>query len=233
MPKKAIGYIRVSTDWQAQDTDDLSSGEGKSIDFQRAKIEAWASLNDSELIEVYKDEGASGKDVDRPGFQAALDHACKEKAALVVYSLTRMSRSTQDALRTAEQLRKSGGDLVLITEQIDTTSPIGKLMFTVMAAFAQFECEMIAQRTRDSHLRKQRQGKLITRPDRRPYGYDIDQGVLIENTEEQANIQTILRYKDEGLNLSEIRDALKDAGIRNRIGRYMTMREIEAIIRRA
>lgn len=77
---KATGYIRVSTQGQADD--------GVSIEMQEAKLRQWAALNDAELVAVYVDEGLSGKNTARPGLQRALAEVKAHKGALVVYSLS-------------------------------------------------------------------------------------------------------------------------------------------------
>ncbi len=97
----AIAYIRVSTEGQAT--------EGVSLDAQKAKIAAWCEVNDFQLQEVYIDAGISGgKLTNRPAAQAAIEHACKSKAALVVYSLSRLARSTADTIAIGEKLNKAG-----------------------------------------------------------------------------------------------------------------------------
>ena len=108
---KAVGYIRVSTTRQAVD--------GVSLEAQRAKIEAWCTVNDFELSDVFVDAGISGKRADnRTGLQDALQAACKARgAALVVYSLSRLARSTKDAIAIAERLEKAGADLVSLSER--------------------------------------------------------------------------------------------------------------------
>src|SRR5271169_1320089 len=107
---RAIGYVRVSTAVQVS--------EGVSLDAQRARIAAWAAANGAELPEVFTDAGLSGGRADnRPGLQAALDAACTAKAALVVYSLSRLARSTQDALNISQRLGKAGADLVSLSER--------------------------------------------------------------------------------------------------------------------
>lgn len=89
--RKAIGYVRVSTDKQVED--------GISIDAQINKISAWASLNDYELIHIYKDEGISGVSLEkREGMQKALNEI-KKGMVLVCYSLSRVSRDIVDTLR--------------------------------------------------------------------------------------------------------------------------------------
>ena len=93
--KKAIGYIRVSTEQQAD--------EGISLPAQRAKITAWCALNDYELITIYEDAGISGKTViKRPQLQAALSEM-KKGMALVVYSLSILARSTKNCIEIADE----------------------------------------------------------------------------------------------------------------------------------
>ncbi len=82
---QAIGHIRVSTQGQAD--------EGISLEAQKAKIEAWCTVNDYSLVDVFVDVGISGKDMNRDGLLAALK-AVDKGAALVAYSLSRLSRST-------------------------------------------------------------------------------------------------------------------------------------------
>src|SRR5689334_15854067 len=98
---KAIGYVRVSTEEQAN--------EGVSLEAQQARIAAWCLANDFELVELFIDAGLSGKRADnRPALHTAIDAACRSKAVLVVYSLSRLARSTRDTLAIAERLDKAG-----------------------------------------------------------------------------------------------------------------------------
>ena len=113
---QAIGYIRVSTAEQATD--------GVSLEAQRTRIEAWCNANGYRLATVHTDAGISGKRADnRPAPQRALTLACKRRGtALVVYSLSRLARSTTDAISIAERLEKAGADLVSLSEKIYTTA---------------------------------------------------------------------------------------------------------------
>jgi DNA invertase Pin-like site-specific DNA recombinase len=94
--KSAFVYIRVSTDMQVK--------EGISLDAQQAKAAAWCELNDYQLQKVFVDAGLSGKRADnRPALQNALS-ACGKGDALVVYSLSRLARSTKDTIAISEIL---------------------------------------------------------------------------------------------------------------------------------
>ena len=96
--KQAVGYIRVSTERQAD--------EGVSLEAQKGKIAAWCAANGYELVTVYVDAGISGKRKDtRPELQNALK-AIKKDTALVVYSLSRLARSTKDAISINEAIAK-------------------------------------------------------------------------------------------------------------------------------
>jgi len=118
---KAIGYTRVSTDRQAKD--------GASLEVQAKAVKQYAELNGLELLAVHTDRGISAKRADnRPGLQAALEQAKDERAVLIVYSLSRLSRTTRHTLRIAEELDKAGGNLASIRERIDTSTAAGNMV---------------------------------------------------------------------------------------------------------
>ena len=104
MAKTAIGYVRVSTEGQAT--------EGVSLDAQQAKIQAWCLANDVELGNVFIDAGLSGSRADnRPQLQAALDEVCRTGGVLIVYSLSRLARSTKDTIAISERLDRASADV--------------------------------------------------------------------------------------------------------------------------
>lgn len=136
----AVLYIRVSTESQAV--------EGVSLEAQQARLEAWAVANDFSVINAYVDAGLSGGRSDnRPGLQGAIADACTHRAVLVVYSLSRLARSTKDTIAIGERLSKSGADLVSLSGKIDTTSAAGKMIFRMLAVLAEFERDQISERT--------------------------------------------------------------------------------------
>src|SRR4051794_33283656 len=122
----AIGLIRVSTAHQVT--------EGVSLGSQEKKIRAYCEANGLTLFKVYEEAGVSGcsKLESRQTLNAALDEVCRRKCALVVYSLSRLSRSMKDTLAISERLNKAGAELVSLTEKIDSTSAAGKMVFNMM-----------------------------------------------------------------------------------------------------
>jgi len=123
-----IGYARVST-------------EGQSLDNQVDR------LTHSECIKLFT-EKYSGAKSDRKQLKAALDFV-REGDALVVTKLDRLARSAVDLGQIARKLESKGVDLIVLDQQIDTTTPTGKLMFTLIGAFAEFERDLIRERCQE------------------------------------------------------------------------------------
>lgn len=205
---KAIGYIRVSTQGQVED--------GVSLDAQEAKVRAWADLNGAEDVVIFRDEGISGKRSDnRPGLQSALD-AVGKGDALVVYSLSRLSRSTKDALVLSEILLKKEADLVSLSEKIDTTSASGKMVFRLLAVLNEFERDQISDRTRFALAHKKAIGEK-TGGDI-PFGYYLDGGRLVKDDNEQKAIILIRDLRSKGYRLQAICWELEKEGYLTRRG---------------
>ncbi len=204
---KAIGYIRVSTQGQADD--------GVSLAAQESKIYAWATLNDAEVV-IFRDEGISGKRTEnRPGLQASLDLVDKGDA-LVVYSLSRLSRSTKDTLTIAEALEKKEADLVSLSEKIDTTSAAGKMVFRMLAVLSEFERDQISDRTCFAMAHKKKKGEK-TGGDV-PFGYGVRKGKLFPHPEEQKAVSLMLAMRKKGNSLRAICVALEAAGFTRKRG---------------
>jgi len=206
---KAIGYLRVSTQGQVDD--------GVSLKAQRVKINAWCEVNDYELVSVFVDEGISGKSTtNRHGLRSALD-AVGKGDALIVYSMSRLTRSTKDMLIMAEGLEKRRVDLVSICEKIDTTSASGRMIFRMLAVLGEFERDLVSERTRSVLQYKKSQGERVGNI---AYGYelDIDDKTLVENKDEQRTLTLIVELRETGYSLRAIADRLNDAGMTTRKG---------------
>lgn len=223
--QKAIGYVRVSTQGQAD--------EGVSLSAQRAKIEAWCIANDMELVAVFEDAGLSGGSMSgREGLQAAMK-ATTKGMALVAYSISRLARSTNDMLKIAEDLRKKGADLVSLTEKIDTTTATGKMIFTMLAAMAAFERDQISERTKMALDYKKANGEVYAPV---PFGYEAIEGRLVTVKREAKIVAEILRRRDAGESFAAIADELNARGIEGKRGgrwfastvRYVVNRQARA-----
>ncbi len=210
MKRPAVGYIRVSTARQA--------GEGVSLDAQREKIIAHCKMHDLDLIEIFADEGLSGKRTDnRPGLQKAVAMACKKKAVLVAYSISRLARSTRDCLETHSRLSKYGADLSIINEQVDTTTIMGRFVFRLMASLAELESEQISERTCMALAYKRQNGE---RTGSIPYGYRVSStGTLEPDPDEQAVLDYIYRRAREGAGPKRIATELNKAKMFKRNGK--------------
>jgi len=191
MSKLAIGYIRVSTTRQAE--------EGNSLEAQRARIKSWCEAKGHELKSVYIDAGLSGGRADnRPELQLAIEEACRLKSVLVVYSLSRLARSTRDAIDISERLDRCGANLVSLTESIDTTTAVGVLFFQMIAALAQFEREQIRERTCSALAYLKSQGRRVSRWT--PFGFDLaeDGETLTVNQDERRIIDGMGSLRRQG-----------------------------------
>lgn len=207
----AIGYCRVSTTGQAD--------EGLSLEAQRERIAAWCQANGYELGAVHVDAGISGKRSDnRPALQSALADVRSRRGVLVVYSLSRLARSTKDTLAIADTLERAGCDLASLTERIDTTSAAGKMVFRMLAVLAEFERDLASERTSSVLQMKRADGQRVGTV---PYGFDLaDDGVrLIPNADEQRVLELVNELHQSGFSLRAIAAELTSRGISTKAGK--------------
>jgi site-specific DNA recombinase len=140
----------------------------------------------------YHDYGFSGGNIDRPALQRLLADAKNGSIdTIVVYRLDRLSRSLIDFLRIHEDLERWGVGLVSVTENINTTTPHGRMMVNVLLSFAQYERELIGERTRDKMSAARRLGRWTGGMP--PLGYDIapEGGKLVVNKDEADQVRVI------------------------------------------
>ncbi len=164
-------YVRVSTEEQAQ--------HGFSIVAQKEKNSAFVVSQDGKIYKIYVDDGYSGKNIKRPALQDLLRDAEQKKFDIVlIYKLDRLSRRLSDLVSLGEKFDKLGIGIKSVTEPFDTTTPAGKLMFNMLGSFAQFERELIGERTKLGIMRRIKNGEWSTT---RPFGYDLEEGKLIIN----------------------------------------------------
>ncbi|MHB9134559.1 MAG: recombinase family protein [Armatimonadota bacterium] len=206
---RAIGYIRVSTALQAS--------EGVSLEAQEVKVRAYCELHGLELVDIIIDAGESAKSLDRPGVQRVLDLVRGRLVdAVIIYKLDRLFRNTQDALNTSQEFARKGVALCSISEQLDTSTPMGKFFFTITAAYAEMERAMIAERTRVGLAQTRKNGRQIG--DKTPYGYNLVNGRLVPNADEQAIISEVDRRFATGEGVRGIARDLTARGVLTKTG---------------
>ena len=128
---KIVGYVRVSTVEQVR--------HGESLETQRQRIKRYLELADAELVEIISDDGRSGKRLDREGFQEVLRRLrTNEVDGVCVSRLDRMTRRVRHLIELVEDLFiKRNKHLMSVAEQIDTNTPIGRAVLTILSAIAQ------------------------------------------------------------------------------------------------
>lgn len=221
---RAVAYVRVSTEQQAS--------EGVSLAAQRRRIERYCEAHDLALVEVFADEGVSGSRAsNRPGLESALKRVCAERGVLIVYSLSRLARSTRDTLDIASRLERAGADLCSLSERIDTTSASGKMIFRLLAVLAEFERDQCSERTRLALRFKRDRGERYCHD--APYGYKWRSGRLVPNSREQVILTRARALHRKGWSYRRIARRFALEGVTNRAGRPFPYQRIGAILKAA
>lgn len=190
-------YIRVSTEDQAE--------SGLGMDAQRTRCKAMALVKGWNEPIFYEDDGISGtKPVSkRPGLKRLVDDMAEGKIhAIIIPSLDRLGRTAKIIINLVEDFRIYNVSLVSCKESFDTSTPQGQLMLGIFAVLAQFERDLVSQRTTDALIER---GKIDgEKGGRLPYGYRrSDKGIVIYE-EEIKIVRRIFRMHKQGHSLREI-----------------------------
>jgi len=186
--------------------------EFNSLDAQREAGEAFIASQRGEgwtcLPDRYDDGGYTGGNMERPAFKRLMtDIAAGHVDCVMVYKVDRMSRSLLDFTRIMETLEKHGVSFVSVTQQFNTTSSMGRLTLNILLSFAQFEREIISERTRDKIAAARRKGKWSG--GRPILGFDVDPrgGRLMVNENEAVQVRaTFALYLEHGSLIPTIRE---------------------------
>lgn len=180
-------YERVSTEEQAS--------EGHSIEVQKESIERYLKGKGDQLYRHYTDAGLSGASMERPELQALLEDARAGKfQGVVVHKTDRLSRKLRDILNIVESLKEMGIAFWTIDQGYDTSTPQGRLLFHQLASFADFERNMIVERTMQGLKKRAELGKYTSAQS--PYGYDYDPktGKLSINEKEAEIVRDLYHW---------------------------------------
>jgi site-specific DNA recombinase len=205
---KCAIYVRVSTDEQAK--------AGYSLAAQVDRIKSFIKSQGWAATEIYSDDGYSAKDRNRPALKRLLDDASEKRfEAILVYKIDRLSRRLKDLIEIVEELAHYEVGFKSITELIDTTTPEGRLMFHQFGSFAQYERELIGQRTKMGMIKRMKEGKWNGGP--APYGYYLNSPNLKVKEKEAKVVRLIYELADK-----------QNMGVIN-IARYLNEHKIKGI----
>jgi len=187
---RAVGYVRVSTEEQGD--------SGLGLEAQRAAIEAEVSRRGWDLVQTFTDTASGRTLARRPGLEDALALLeGGEATALIVSKLDRLSRSTKDFATLMERAQRRGWAPVVLDLGVDTTTPAGELVASVMVSVAQWERRAIGQRTKEALAAKKAQGIKLGRPRQLP---------------EQTR-RRITKMRRKGFSLRAVADSLNADGV--------------------
>jgi len=206
---KVVGYIRVSTEEQAR--------EGISLENQEAKIKAYCESQDWELVEVFSDEGFSGKDMKREGLKNLLIFLEADQVnVVVVYKTDRLTRKQRHLYQLLEDtFEKKGVGFKSVTEPFDTTTAMGKGFLGMLGVFAQLEGDLISERTREALRYKISLGEPVGSP---PLGYEAKDKDLSGIDKEFEVVEYSRSLKRKRLSLRQIANRLNEKGISTKRG---------------
>src|SRR5437667_6037557 len=221
---RAIGYIRVSTDKQAD--------HGVSLEAQEAKIRAMAVVQGAEIIELIVDGGESAKNLDRPGMERLLALVEERKVdTVIIAKLDRLTRSVKDLAELLERFQRRGVSLVSVAESLDTGSAAGRLVINIMTAVSQRVREAIGERTRDAMNHKRSNGERVGNI---AYGFrrSADGDHLEPEPQEQAVLTAIRDLQAKRCPLRGIAAELNARGLRTRRAAAWRLEHVARIVGR-
>jgi site-specific DNA recombinase len=208
---KLIGYIRVSTAAQEDNT---------SLDEQERRLKAYCEAYDHKLVKIYREVASAKNTIGRPAFNEALKALAKADG-IVSTKLDRVARSTRDVLTLIEDvLQPSNKALILLDQNIDTSSPYGMMVLTMMAAVAQLERDVIRERTQGGRKAKSEKGGYAYGSP--SFGYMSVDGVLVQNPMEYPVLQLMKNHRRAGKGLTVIANMLNELGHRTKRGTVWT-----------
>lgn len=226
---KAVGYVRVSTEDQAR--------EGYSMAAQESSIRAYCKAKGWEIGRIYRDEGLSAyKDVKRPGYEKLMAEM-NDWNVVVVWKLNRLHRTMKGFIRDSLKLQESNKDMASVTESIDTSTALGKLIYHFLGALSEFESDQTSERVMASFDEKFKSDPTAWFT-RAPLGYTLTRreeggkkgGRLIINEAEAKIVHRIFDMVIEGVPLQRMPRILKNGGIRGKDGGKLEMVSLVHII---
>lgn len=200
-------YTRVSTQMQV---------DGYSLDAQQDRLKKEAAHRSMQVVATFSDEGRSGKNTTgRPQFQEMMRRIQADNADRVnyvlVFKLSRFGRNAADVLNNLQIMQDFGVNLICVEDGIDSASAAGKILFPVLAGVAELERENIQAQTMAGRWQKAREGKW--NGGQAPYGYRIEDGMLIIEESEAALVRLIFeKYVQSNMGINGVAKWLNENG---------------------
>src|SRR6266566_3246791 len=220
-PAAAVSTAIRCAIYTRKSTDEGLDRDFNSLDNQREAAESYVKSQIHEgwevLPERYDDGGFSGGNLERPALRRLLaDIEAGKVDRLVVYKMDRLSRSLLDFAILADLLEQHEVSIVSVTQQLDTSTSMGRLTMNMLLSFAQFEREMIGDRTRDKMSAARRRGKWTGGMP--PLGYDVppEGRRLVVNREEADQVRAIFGLYAENPSLVAVSQGLTRRGWRRK-----------------
>lgn len=221
--KDAIGYIRVSTDEQAE------NGYGK--DAQREHIEDYAYRNNYKIVRWVEEDGVSRADNSPPKLLEIIygdDTTNPPIEALIAARTDRVGGIIENFYFYKYMLRKKNIEIISATENIAALGKYGSMMETFILNMAEMERDNIMVRTSGGRKQKAAQGGYAG--GRAPYGYEVDRGQLVINEEEAQAVRRMFELRDQGMTYKEVEEILNGEGYRRRNGNPFHFSGIQQMI---
>jgi DNA invertase Pin-like site-specific DNA recombinase len=176
--KRVAIYARIST-------------KDQSVDMQLLDLERYSRERGLSVFKIYKDNGVSGTKETRPALNDLMDNAKKRKFDVVlVWRFDRFARSTKHLVTALYEFRNLGIDFISYQENIDTSSPLGEAIFTIISAMSKLERDIIAERVKGGLRKARANGKQLGRPN------------------DDVDISNVIKCKEQGMSIREIAKSL-------------------------
>jgi len=195
---KLLGYVRVST---------VKQSKQFSLASQKDSIHKYCKLKKYKLVSIEQESRSAV--AERPVFEEALERVLEDDTVdgIIIAKLDRMGRSVKDLAHIGGTLKEKGKQLISVHDNLDTSTANGRLLFNMLAAIAEYERELLLERTKEGRRRAQAEGKIMHRPRK-----EIDVKELKSLYEQNVPIAQLARIFE--VHKDTIRRRLDEMGLR-------------------